>query len=166
MHFQERLALANRLYRLDNPTWQRFALAWASFNTLYNSVRGGSERWRAMQLVRQYVYHNEAQRVLDRLDGPIAYFTALTPGDMRFEPANPGVRGTSAAALRRVADQHLTPVNRLSWLVAVVYQIRCNLLHGSKDPQMNRDRALIVHSLAVLDALIPRVIRAMNRAAR
>jgi hypothetical protein len=37
----------------------------------------------------------------------------------------------------------------------VIYQVRCNLIHGDKDPDDARDRMLVSESVAVLRSLMP-----------
>jgi hypothetical protein len=44
---------------------------------------------------------------------------------------------------------------RLAGVAGVLYQVRCNLIHGSKDPENPRDRMLVEESLAVLEVLVP-----------
>jgi len=57
-----------------------------------------------------------------------------------------------------------TAVGRLAGVVGVLYQIRCNLLHGSKDPSNDRDRILVKESLVVLSALLPELEAALVQA--
>jgi hypothetical protein len=48
-------------------------------------------------------------------------------------------------------------VGRLAAATGVLYQIRCNLIHGGKDPDSQRDRMLVRESLAVLRVLVPAI---------
>lgn len=57
--------------------------------------------------------------------------------------------------LRCIETKNETPVSRLAAVAAVFYQIRCNLIHGSKDPQVERDRILVAESLNILWFLVP-----------
>lgn len=149
-----RNALARRLRELDLPDWQGFIRDWISFNTLYTLVRGGSEREQVMNMVRQTVAVDQSEEFLASLLEPITFFTQLPPGNMRYDRADPRFRQQSEADLTVVNDAAQDPVERLARLMSVVYQIRCNLLHGEKDPINDRDRDLVQWSYVVLSATL------------
>ena len=161
MTLEERVLFAQRLCNLTNSTWKQFVVTWAGFNTLYNSVHGGSECWRAMQMIKLYVPYRTAERLLNQLSGPISYFAPEAPGNMQLSHSHPAFRQKTNAALRKVKNPRLKPVERLAYLISVVYQVRCNLLHGDKDPYETRDRALVANSLIVLDAVVPEIINSI-----
>lgn len=162
MTLEERVLFAQRLCNLTNSTWKQFVVTWAGFNTLYNSVHGGSECWRAMQMIKLYVPYRTAERLLNQLSGPISYFAPEAPGNMQLGPSHPAFRQKTNAALRKVKNPRLNPIDRLAQLIAVVYQVRCNLLHGDKDPAEGRDCALVINSLAVLDAIMPEIAKTVR----
>lgn len=149
-----RNALARRLRELDLPDWQGFIQDWISFNTLYTQAQGNTERDQVMNMVRQAVGADQAVDLLASLLEPIAFFTQLPPGNMRHDRANPRFRQRSEADLAVVNDAAQDPVERLAHLMSVVYQIRCNLLHGEKDPINDRDRDLVQRSYVVLSATL------------
>jgi hypothetical protein len=134
-----------------------------SFNNLYNEVSSGDERSRLMATVRRSLSNDPAEAILGVSRGAINYFTNLPPGDMRFHPEHPKFRHRTSDDLRVVNDGSANPVERVAHLASVVYQVRCNLIHGSKDPANQRDRELVEHSRIVLDALLTSLIEPSTR---
>jgi hypothetical protein len=63
------------------------------------------------------------------------------------------------AASKRYADIYRSPAestqSRLAAIAGVLYQVRCNLIHGSKDPDSERDRMLVRESITILRELVP-----------
>jgi hypothetical protein len=147
-------ALARRLRELNLPGWQGFIRDWISFNTLYTPAQGRTEREQVMNMVRQSVSADHATDLLATLVEPISFFSALPPGNMRYGRRDPRFRQRSLEDLTVVNETTLNAVERLAHLMSVVYQIRCNLLHGEKDPIEERDRELVQRSYFVLSAAL------------
>jgi hypothetical protein len=59
------------------------------------------------------------------------------------------------AAIYRNRDE--TAVTRLAAVGSVLYQVRCNLIHGGKSPDDRRDTMLVRESVAVLRVLVPAI---------
>jgi hypothetical protein len=159
---QDRAALARRLREKGIPGSQEFVQEWVSFNTCYNDISGPTERDRLMGAIRKYLPAAEAGVALQKLSDPIQYFSRLPPGDMRKGPHNPLFRSRSTDDLNIVNDPLADPVERLAHLMSVVYQIRCNLIHGDKDPDVARDRELVRESKRVIEEVLPRLIAEME----
>ncbi|HEX8213313.1 MAG TPA: hypothetical protein VF584_24270 [Longimicrobium sp.] len=160
---RDRAALAERLFQRGVPRAREFQQAWTSFNTCYNTAgSGGSERDRVLRGIRRYVNDADAAALLPQLDASIRYFSHLPPGDTRRSANDPSFRQTATEDLQIVNDPASAPAERLARLMGVIYQIRCNLAHGDKDPDVLRDRELVHHSVEVINQVVPLVIRSMR----
>jgi hypothetical protein len=157
---RDRAALARRLQNVGITDWREFIHSWIGFNAVYGAVTGVTERDRLMNAVRRLVQPEEAARILAQVKAASDYFSELPPGDMRRDRDHPRFREQSIEDLRIVNDEVAEPVERLAHLMSVVYRIRCNLIHGSKDPENVRDRRLVTASQQILglalDAVLPR----------
>lgn len=154
--------LAMKWLREDDPLWSRFATRWMAFNTLYNYVTGATERDRVMQVILAYVETTTAAELLRVLDCQVTALASLPPGDSRLQPEDPKFRARSTADMQIMMDQTAPAPQRLARLLAVVYQVRCNLLHGTKDPEVRRDRDLVTWCLQILEVVLPELIQDMS----
>jgi hypothetical protein len=64
------------------------------------------------------------------------------PGDDRYAPSDARYR-TKTRALARVFASGASAPEKLSALMRIVYQVRCNMIHGEKDPDFWRDKSLV-----------------------
>lgn len=149
-----RAVLANRIRREAPPEWGRFSTAWMAFNALYGGEPDSTERRRVMACVRRLVSKSRAKQTLRRIDTPVRALLQVPPGDMRLDQWDPAFRRASRRLARQYRDRGSSSLDRLAAVAGIVYQVRCNLLHGSKDPRSARDRMLVIESLRVLDALL------------
>lgn len=113
------------------------------FNAFYNYFEANSERERLMAAITQGMSDEQAESVLTGCQSATEYLAALPPGDMRRDPSHSGFRTRAVADMRAARDYQLPTRKRLAYLVAAVYQVRCNLFHGHKDPRLKRDSELI-----------------------
>ena len=152
---QLRAQLARRI-RFDPPgDWKDFAIKWMAFNAIYGGESDRSERSRVMSCIRASLSESAALRVLRAVTGPIDLILAIPPGNMLLESSNPGFRSASQRCVGLYRDRRQSAVDRIAAVGGVVYQVRCNLLHGSKDPDDERDRMLVTQSLCILNELVP-----------
>lgn len=157
--------LAERAIKLRTaavPQWNEFMDNWRACNALYKPESGATEREQAMNVIR-HLSVQEATDILAQLPDAIAYFSALPPGDMRKGNGHPNFRQRSADDMAVVNNASENPNTRLSHLIGVVYQIRCNLEHAEKDPSKERDIELVTHSISVMNEVLPALISAMSR---
>src|ERR1700730_9488633 len=141
----EHALLASRwLHSGDDRRWADFPRYWMAFNALYNAVRekGEFEVAAVTKVIRLFFDVPAAQASLVEIGQHIAALIAVPPGDDRLSPAAPNYR---EKATFLVAHFHgsADPVERLAAVMAIIYQVRCNLVHGSKDPTVMRDQALV-----------------------
>lgn len=150
-----RAQLSWRLRREAPLEWREFAVLWMAFNALYG-VRGGrSERARVISTVRMFLREHDALGILERCQQPINAIGALPPGDMRRASSDPRFRMASEEDWSTYRKPSASPQERLAAVTGLLYQVRCNLLHGSKDPSNDRDRMLVAASVDILNALLP-----------
>jgi hypothetical protein len=147
--------LSRRLRTRLPDDWKDFASHWTAFNAIYGGEPDARERARVMACIRRHFRERTALRTLRAVTKSIDKILVLPPGNMRLETWNSNFRAASqrCAALYRNRDE--SAVGRLAAVGGVLYQVRCNLTHGSKDPDIPRDRMLVSESLAVLRALVP-----------
>ena len=159
-----RAQLSRRLREHSPPEWGEFTNLWIALNALYGGEADARERARLMGAVRKYVSVKDARHVLQRNAAAISRLIDLPPGDMRLEYWDPKFRAASTRCVRRYTSRSQTPQGRLSGAAGVLYQVRCNLVHGSKDPFSPRDRMLVRESVQILRDLVPALERGLRDA--
>jgi hypothetical protein len=135
--------------------WKQFSIHWMAFNALYGGEPDERERARVMSAIRRFISKQSAKVVLRDVDASMQRIVQLPPGDMRLARWDPLFRAVSQKYKRMYADNRGDPVSRLAAAGAILYQVRCNLIHGSKNPDDKRDRMLVAESLRVLSVLVP-----------
>ena len=159
MDLHRRAARARRLRGYAIPDWDEFVRDWFAYNAIYARQDVRIEREQVMRAVSDHVTRADATRVLNGLSDEIAFLTALPPGNLRASQASQQFRARSVQDLSVVNTVTNDPLTRLAHLMSVVYQVRCNLFHGGKDPDGHRDRDLVRVSRrilsSVLDVIIP-----------
>lgn len=126
-----------------------------ALNALYGGEPGNDERKRLMRLVRRSLSRARARRILSEAKVPIERLVYLPPGDMRLEIWDPAFRRASQRLTRQYREATADPISRVAAVAGILYQIRCNLVHGSKDPDVDRDHDLVKHSLHILLVMLP-----------
>lgn len=154
-----RIVLARRLQERQVPDWNDFIHMWMAFNVIYDSVSGDTERKRLMTAIKRYVPEPAAVSILAECQSAVGFLSELPPGDLRKPPSSSGFRKRGARDLDIVNDSSRNASERLAHLMAVVYQVRCNLIHGGKNPDSLRDRRLVTASkeiaLPTLATILP-----------
>jgi hypothetical protein len=127
-----------------------------AFNALYRVVRRPRqpEDQAVGDVIELFFKKNDAKRCLDLLKQPIDDLLRLPPGDDRLDPHDPNYRSRTALLANAVTTS-IDPVQRLAGLMKIVYQVRCNLLHGSKDPEVMRDQDLVAYCTPILEVVVP-----------
>ena len=155
MNVALRIELSRRLRHHLPEAWLEFSQLWMSFNALDGGESDHVERSRVMQCIRRAFDEQTAPPLLLCCAPSIDRILQLPPADMRFDQVDPRFRATGERCAALYRDQSASDVERLAAIGGVIYQVRCNLLHGSKDPAIERDRMLVMESLQVLRALVP-----------
>lgn len=157
-----RAVLAFRLRSRTPEGWSRFYALWMAFNAIYGGEPDDRERARVMNAVRLHTPTREAKNLLRRHAASITMLIATPPGDLRRESWDPKFSAASKRCVRRYLDRNSSAQGRLSAVAGILYQVRCNLVHGSKDPDNKRDKMLVRESVKVLEDLLPSLESALT----
>ena len=161
-----RAELSRRLRGPLPPHWSEFTNLWMAFNAIYGGEPDDRERARVIAAVRRFVSEGEARRILRATEHAIDQIMHVPPGNMLLDTWNPRFRSASRRYLRIYRAPRETARTRLAAVAAILYQVRCNLLHGSKDPGRGRDQMLVRECVRVLRELVPAVEDGAMRAVR
>jgi hypothetical protein len=143
------------------PDWRDFLNLWIAFNALYGGERDERERARAMSAMRRHMSAKDARHLLELHAASIAQIIDVPPGDMRLDRSSPRFRAASERCVRIARSPRETAPGRLAGVTGMLYQVRCNVFHASKDPADRRDRMVVRESLAILRDLVPTLERAV-----
>jgi len=149
----------------DDRLWADFPRYWMAFNALYNAVREerDSEATAVANVIRTFFDLLAAQACLDQIGHQcISELIAIPPGDDRLDPNDPNYRKKTTVLVARFQGSG-DPVERLASLMAIVYQVRCNLVHGSKDPEVMRDQALVSSCTPIVEVVVARLENIMEQ---
>lgn len=150
-----RAELAFRIRTAAPADWSEFSNLWMAFNAIYGGEPDHRERSRVMAAIRRHMSARRALAVLRQVTRSVDKLLEVPPGNMMRERGDPSFRAASQRYAAMYRNKKETSVSRLAAVSAVLYQVRCNLIHGSKDPDVERDRMLVTESLAILKVLVP-----------
>lgn len=162
----EHALLAYRWLQCGNdPLWADFPRYWIAFNALYNAVSedGDKEATAVERVIRIFFNSERATACLDEIDHQCtSKLIAIPPGDDRLNPNDPRYREKTTRLVDRFKGSR-DPVDRLASLMLIVYQVRCNLVHGSKDPVVMRDQDLVSNCTPILKVVVSQLENIMER---
>lgn len=150
-----RAQLAYRIRVASPADWAEFSQLWIAFNAIYGGEPDDRERSRVMSCIRHNFSESAALRVLRAIRGSVDRILEVPPGNMLLDRDDPNFRAASLRCAALYRNRSETSTNRLAAVGGVIYQVRCNLIHGNKDPDDVRDRMLVSESLTVLRSLVP-----------
>ena len=152
-----RAELAFRIRTASPREWQEFTNLWMAFNAIYGGEPDTRERARVMACIRRSFRERGALRVLRAVTRSIDRILEIPPGNLHLNNYDPNFRAASQRCAALYRNRRESAAGRLAAAAGVLYQIRCNLIHGGKDPDSDRDRMLVRESLAVLRVLVPAI---------
>jgi hypothetical protein len=152
-----RAQLAFRIRTASPRDWREFSNLWMAFNAIYGGEPDRRERSRVMACIRRSFTERAALRVLRSVTRSIDRILELPPGNLLLNRYDSSFRAASQRCAAIYRNRSESSVGRLAAVGGVLYQIRCNLIHGDKDPDTERDRMLVRESVAVLNVLVPAV---------
>ncbi len=152
-----RAELAFRIRAASPREWQEFTNLWMAFNAIYGGEPDKRERSRAMASIRRSFSERGALRVLRAVTKSIDRILEVPPGNLLLNKYDPRFRAASQRCAALYRNRRESAAGRLAAAAGVLYQVRCNLIHGGKDPDSERDRMLVQESLAVLRVLVPAI---------
>jgi hypothetical protein len=150
-----RAELAYRIRTASPKDWNDFSKLWMAFNAIYGGEPDRRERSRVMSCIRHNFKPRAALRVLRRVTRSVDRILTVPPGNLLLNRSDPNFRAASERCAALYRNKTETAIGRLAAVGGVLYQIRCNLIHGGKDPKVERDRLLVRESVAVLRVLVP-----------
>ena len=150
-----RAELSYRIRTLAPAEWNEFSNLWTAFNAIYGGEPDQRERARVVASIRGNMNERQALRVLRSVTKSVDRILEVPPGNMMLNRWDPKFRAASQRYAAMYRNKSESAIGRLAAVAAILYQIRCNLIHGSKDPNLERDRMLVKESLLVLRTLLP-----------
>ena len=157
-----RAELSYRIRTASPQIWNEFSQLWMAFNALYGGEPDERERARVIACVRRNVSEQEASSLLERVASPIGKILEIPPANLLLNRYDPRFRAASQRYAAKYRNTGESCVTRLASVAAILYQIRCNLIHGSKDPVRERDVMLVTESVLVLQELLPALEAALS----
>lgn len=151
------LVEAHDLEKRGMAGWSAFVARWMAFNALYNLLNPSNEIDRVKLSVEVFLDPAECADILREVAQQLALLNNNPPGNDRYDSSDIRYREQSTANLKVACNPSGDVLDRLRALLAVVYLIRCNLVHGNKHPERSRDRELVQCCSEVLEALLPRL---------
>jgi hypothetical protein len=146
--------LSRRIRTASPEDWNEFSRLWMAFNSVYGGEPDQRERARVMSSIRRNFTERAALRVLRSVTNSVDRILEVPPGNMLLNGWDPKFRAASQRCAALYRNKSESAVGRLAAVGGVLYQVRCNLIHGSKDPSSPRDRMLVSESVAILSALV------------
>ncbi len=125
--------------------FEAFTNFWIAFNNLYGPD-GAREIDRIVGFLSDNTTTTQASKVIQDHPDQIAYLLSEPVIDMR---GNGRDTAEAIVAFHGTAD----PLEQLRQLFRVIYQVRCNLLHGQKSPTVVRDEHLCNCSAPIVAAV-------------
>lgn len=156
-----RAELSYRIRTSAPKEWNEFGALWMAFNSVYGGETDPRERARVMSCIRRNFTERSALRVLRAATKSVDRILEVPPGNMLLNRWDPKFRAASLRCIALYRNKNETAVSRLAAVGGVLYQIRCNLIHGSKDPNNERDRMLVRESVTILAALVPELEKSL-----
>ena len=161
----EQARLASRwLHDADDRLWSDFPRYWMAFNALYNAVvnEGEPEIAAVMRVIQLFVDLPSAESCLHDIGRDrIRRLMAVPPGDDRIPATHPNYRKKTSTQVESFRTSG-NSVERLAALMAIIYQVRCNLVHGSKDPTVMRNQELVSTCTPILEIVVSRLTEIMR----
>lgn len=151
----EKAIVSQQIRTRDLPEWFDFLRHWAALNCLYGEDRAGAERDRLTNFVQQYLPESVGLELIQGIDSSARAIIETPPGDMRRDSSDARFRAKSVELSQEYRDETKPSNFRIARLMGLIYQVRCNLFHGDKNPDSDRDMTLVRSSNVVMRAVVP-----------
>jgi len=135
-----------RGHEANNPL-DAFNHFWVAFNNLYSSQNGRFEPQKIKNYLSSHVSEDVALELLERHSDKIDF---LISQPVKHIPEN----GQDTQGHVDAYTGSENPIDKLKSIFMIIYQIRCNLIHGQKSPSRERDVELCNNSCGILSAVI------------
>lgn len=126
---------------------EAFSSFWRGFNNLFLSNGNGQERDKIKRFLSENITEEQAQALLEMNAASVEFLVSQPVIDMRGNgrDTTPNITAFNAAANSKA---------KVHELFMIIYQVRCNLVHGQKSPSNDRD----IHLCACAAPMIAYVI--------
>jgi len=141
-----------------------FINKWIGFAAFYEGFDGRDERLTLINAVAGAFTNDEANALLKVHQAEIEYLFDLPPGDLRYEGDESKFRHQTQQDIYRACNQKEDACMRIGHLVAVIYQVRNNLVHGAKDPTTLRSQDLFLASDKIMSSVLGVLLEHANPA--
>jgi hypothetical protein len=129
------------------PPIDAFTDFWRGLNSLYSAYAGATEVAKIRAFLSARVSSAAAAKMLSSHPQDVTYLLSQPVIDMRGNGRDTAV----AIAAFHASDNSQ---EKLCELFAVIYQVRCNLEHGQKSPNVERDLRLCECSAPMVEAVV------------
>jgi hypothetical protein len=131
----------------ENDPINSFSNSWMAFNNLYFPESGGPEREKIKNYILNNINPETAISILAAHENQITYLLSAPVIDMR---------GNGRDTEEYITTYHSSdsPVEKLKSILMVIYQVRCNLIHGQKSPARERDVVLCLNSKGIVNNVV------------
>jgi hypothetical protein len=141
----------------EGMTWYRFAVSgtvdpgdpfirfiaiWISFNAWYEENLPGEREWR------------QIDAIAESADLVAAHAALLSSQAIDYRDAIEMLRSSGVSNVRNGRLRTIDSPNDLKSVLQCVYQIRCNLFHGGKHREDDRDRQLSKSGFTIIAGLL------------
>ena len=109
-----------------------FTDSWRGFNNLFYHYDGNSELEKIRNFLGLAISEISARQLIDNHTEEIAYLLSQPVIDMR------GNDRDTTPSIEAYTDSS-SDIEKLKELFNIIYQVRCNLEHGQKSPNRDRD---------------------------
>lgn len=133
--------------KLQKDPINALAEFWRGFNNLFFPLKGADERDKIRKFLASEISEKQAAAVLDARKKEIGVLVAKPILDMR---GNGRDTQASIAAFNAGKDS----LSKLQELFMMIYQVRCNLEHGQKSPNRERDVELCAASFPIVADIV------------
>ncbi len=128
----------------------RFVMYWIAFNWLYSEIEGDGDKWKIPEYCKKH--HDRLSKY--NAFGTQAYEDLVREPVMRMERTT--VRATNSYLNRRLREG--TSEDPIADLLLTIYQVRCNLFHGSKKRRNMRDGILVGASATIMEGYLGKLL--------
>lgn len=132
----------------ESDPFYKFICYWISFNALYGSSKGVSERKQIENYVEKIL---KGKKIEIKQNDTLTFF--YTPIKDLRKPRK--MDSDTSDCVKILKDENCKSWERLLNLLLCVYQARCNLFHGDKLPVDYRDQEVAKNSAKVLEEYLP-----------
>lgn len=132
----------------------RFMMRWVAFNWMYCQCGNKSER----QNIKSFCWKRENQEKLELYDPFETDAIEIFKKQAVWSKGGQASDDDPEELWKSIRDGRGNSTKRAIDLLLIIYQVRCNLFHGSKSPDDDRDMALVEASAEIMGEYLKRLL--------